>query len=390
VSTSAAPSAARTASVLRVKISPLVFWFTSRRACPRSFLAWEERWWRTGDNLVNGGSRSRKPEYARGAVSAVPTTSPLQARRHRLRGRLGDLVLHGLTLAAALACLVLVGAIVWKIFELAGPAFDQFGFGFVTGRTWDPVKHVFGALPFIYGTAVTSLVAVVLATPLAIAIGLYLSELAPRGLRGIVGSLVELLAAIPSVVLGLWGILVLGPFLAHHVEPWLHSTLGFIPLFGDPQQTGQGLFTAAVILTIMIVPIVASISRELFLGVPRELEEGALALGATRWEMVRGVILPATRSGVGAAVILGLGRALGEAIAVTQVIGGGTRISWSLFPPADTLASKIASSYQGAGSGLEISSLMYLAAILLVLGLIANLAAQVIVRRFDPLRGARS
>ncbi len=289
-------------------------------------------------------------------MSAVPTSSPLQARRHRLRGRLGDLALHGLTLAAALACLVLVGAIVWKILELSGPAFDRFGLGFITGRTWDPVKHVFGALPFIYGTAVSSLVAVVLATPLAIAIGLYLSELAPRGVR----------------------------------EPWLHSTLGFIPLFGDPQQTGQGLFTAAVILTIMIVPIVASISRELFLGVPRELEEGALALGTTRWEMVRGVILPATRAGVGAAVILGLGRALGEAIAVTQVIGGGTRIGSSLFPPADTLASKIASSYQGAGSGLEISSLLYLAAILLVLGLIANLAAQVIVRRFDPMRGARS
>ena len=138
-------------------------------------------------------------------MSAAPTSSPLQARRHRLRGRLGDLALHGLTLAAALACLVLVGAIVWKILELSGDAFDRFGFGFITGRTWDPVKHVFGALPFIYGTAVSSLVALVMATPLAIAIGLYLSELAPRGVRGIVGSLVELLAAIPSVVLGLWG-----------------------------------------------------------------------------------------------------------------------------------------------------------------------------------------
>jgi phosphate transport system permease protein len=245
-------------------------------------------------------------------------------------------------------------------------------------------------LPFIYGTAVSAVVALVIATPLAIAIGLYLSELAPRGVRGVVGSLVELLAAIPSVVLGLWGILVLGPFVAQHLEPWLHDALGFIPLFGDPQQTGQGLFTAALILTIMIVPIVASISRELFLGVPKELEEGALALGTTRWEMVRGVVLPATRSGIAAALILGLGRALGEAIAVTQVIGGGTRIGWSLFPPADTLASKLASSYQGANPGLETSSLLYLAAILLVIGLIANLLAQVVVRRFDPLRGARS
>jgi phosphate transport system permease protein len=321
-------------------------------------------------------------------VSAVPTTSPLQARR-RVRGRLGDLLLQGITLAAALASVVLVGAIVWKILQLSSDSWDRFGLGFITERSWDPVKHIFGALPFIYGTAVSSLIALLLATPLAIAIGLYLSELAPRGVRGVVGSLVELLAAIPSVVLGLWGILVLGPFLAHHVEPWLHGALGFIPLFGEPQQTGQGLFTAAVILSIMIVPIVASISRELFLGVPNELEEGALALGATRWEMVRGVILPATRSGIGAAVILGLGRAVGEAIAVTQVIGGGTRIGWSLFPPADTLASKIASNYQGAGSGLETSSLLYLATILLVIGLIANVIAQVIVRRFDPLRGAR-
>ncbi len=322
-------------------------------------------------------------------MSAVPTTSPLQARR-RLGGRLGDVGLHVLTGAAAFASVVLVGVIVWKVFRLSGDSFDRFGFGFITGRTWDPVRHVFGALPFIYGTAVSSFVALVLATPLAIAIGLYLSELAPRGLRGVVGSLVELLAAIPSVVLGLWGILVLGPFVANHVEPSLHSAFGFIPLFGDPQQTGQGLFTASLILMIMIVPIVASISRELFLGVPRELEEGALALGTTRWEMVRGVILPATRSGIAAALILGLGRALGEAIAVTQVIGGGTRIGWSLFPPADTLASKLAASYQGANPGVEISSLLYLAAILLVIGLIANLLAQVIVRRFDPLRGAKA
>jgi phosphate transport system permease protein len=303
---------------------------------------------------------------------------------------LGDFSLYALTGAAALGSVVLVGAIVWKVLSLSADSFHHFGFGFVTGREWDPVKHVFGALPFIYGTAVSSFVALVIATPLAIAIGLYLSELAPRGLRGIVGSLVELLAAIPSVVLGLWGILVLGPFVAHHLEPWLHSVFGFIPLFGDPQQTGQGLFTAALILTIMIVPIVASISRELFLGVPRELEEGALALGTTRWEMVRGVILPATRSGIAAALILGLARALGEAIAVTQVSGGGTRIGWSLFPPADTLASKLASSYQGANPGLEISSLLYLAAILLVIGLIANLLAQIIVRRFDPLRGAKA
>ena len=315
-------------------------------------------------------------------MSAVSTTSPLQARR-RYRGRLGDLSLQALTGAAALATVVLVGAIVWKVLRLSSTSFHHFGLGFVTGRAWDPVKHVFGALPFIYGTAVSSFAALLIAAPLAIAIGLYLSELAPRGVRGIVGSLVELLAAIPSVVLGLWGILVLGPFLAHHVEPWLHSSLGFVPLFGEPQQTGQGLFTAALILTIMIVPIVASISRELFLGVPRELEEGALALGATRWEMVRGVVLASSRPGIAAAVILGLGRAIGEAIAVTQVIGAGWVIHASLFATGDTLASRIANQFQGATTKLHISALFYLGAILLVIGVVTNLFAQWIGRRFD-------
>ncbi len=321
-------------------------------------------------------------------MSAVPTPYSLASRR-RLGDRLGDLSLRGVTLLAALAVLVLLGAIVWKVLDLAWPSMSKYGLSFLTGETWDPVRKVFGALPFIYGTALSSLIALVIAAPLAIAIGLWLSELAPRGLRGVIGSLVEMLAAIPSVVLGLWGILVLGPYLAQHLEPWLHAKLGFIPLFGAPAATGTGLFTAGLILTIMIVPIIASICRELFLQVPNELEEGALALGATRWEMVRGVILPATRTGIAAAIILGLGRALGEAIAVTQVIGGGTRISSNLFGPSDTLASKIAASYQGAATALESSSLLYLAAILLVIGLLTNFAAQVVVRRFDPLRAGR-
>jgi phosphate transport system permease protein len=321
-------------------------------------------------------------------VSAVPSPYSLRASRRRLGDRIGDVGLRGVTLAAALAAVALLGAIVWKVLELAWPAISQYGLAFITEDTWDPVKKTFGALPFIYGTAVSSLIALLIATPLAIAIALWLSELAPRGARGVIGSLVEMLAAIPSVVLGLWGILVLGPFLAHHLEPWLHEHLGFIPIFGAPSPTGTGLFTAGLILSIMIVPIIASICRELFLQVPGELEEGALALGATRWEMVRGVILPATRTGIAAAIILGLGRALGEAIAVTQVIGGGTQITANIFGPSDTLASKIAASYQGAASGLETSSLLYLAAILLVIGLITNLAAQVIVRWFDPLRGA--
>src|SRR6266540_4912514 len=193
-----------------------------------------------------------------------------------------------------------------------------------------------------------------------------------------------MLAAIPSVVLGLWGILVMAPFLGQHVEPWLHRHLGFLPIFsGTPQPGGAGMLAAGLILAIMVIPIVASISRELFLSVPRELEEGALALGATRWEMVRGVVLSSSRPGIAAAVILGLGRAIGEAIAVTQVIGAGWFIHMSLFGPGDTLASRIAGQYQGAVSNLQVSSLFYLASILLAIGLLTNLLAQLIVRRYD-------
>jgi phosphate transport system permease protein len=322
-------------------------------------------------------------------MASVPSEYSIRDSTRPWSDRIGDAVLKWITMAAALGAVVLLGAIVWKVLDLAWPAISKYGLSFITSDVWDPVKAEFGALSFIYGTAISSLLALIFAVPLALAIALWLSELAPRGVRGVIGSLVEMLAAIPSVVLGLWGILVLGPFLSHHLEPWLHDKLGFIPIFGAPEATGTGMFTAALILTIMVVPIIASICRELFLQVPNELEEGALALGATRWEMVRGVILPATRTGIAAAVILGLGRALGEAIAVTQVIGGGTRITHNVFGPSDTIASKIAASYQGAATALEQSSLLYLGALLLVIGLLTNFAAQIIVRRFDPLRGAR-
>lgn len=299
------------------------------------------------------------------------------------RARLGDLVLEGVAGAAALAASALVGLIAWKIVDGARLSLSTFGPGFVTRIAWNPVagREVYGAASFLFGTAVTSLLALLLAAPLAMGIALFLTELAPRAIRGPVTALVETLAAIPSVVIGLWGILVLGPQLRLHIEPWLHSTLGFIPLFGTPSPAGASIFTAVVVLTIMILPIVASISRELFLGVPQELKEGALALGTTRWEMVRGVVLPYARGGIAAALILGLGRAIGEAIAVTQVIGGGVFIHWNLFDGGDTLASKIAAEYQGATSKLQISSLISLALILLVFSLIVNLLAQWIVRR---------
>ena len=205
-------------------------------------------------------------------------------------------------------------------------------------------------------------------------------------MRVIIGALVELLAAIPSVVLGLWGILVLGPFVADHIEPPLQRAFGFLPIFSG-KPSSSGIFIAGLVLAIMVVPIVASICRELFLSVPQELEEGALALGATRWEMVRGVVLSSSRPGIAAAIILGLGRAIGEAIAVTQVIGAGNSgIHASLFATGDTLASRIAGEFIGASSRLQIASLFYLAGILLVIGLLTNLLAQLIVRRFDVQR----
>ncbi len=304
------------------------------------------------------------------------------ASRRRLSDRIGDTALYVLTAAAAVGSVVILGLIGYRLVYGAWLAIQEFGISFVWHEAWNPVTSNFGALDFLYGTAVTSFAAVLIAGPLAIAIALFLTELAPPAMRGVIGSLVEMLAAVPSVVLGLWGIFVLGPFVRDHLDPWLHSWFGWIPLFrGTPQQAG--MLPAILILTIMIVPITASVTRELFKAVPPELKEGAYGLGLTRWEMVRGVVFPYTRGGVVAAVLLGMGRAVGEAIAVTQVIGGLAGIPTSLFQPGDTLASRIAAQYQGAVSNIHVASIVYLALILLVFALLTNLGAQVIVSRFE-------
>jgi phosphate transport system permease protein len=320
------------------------------------------------------------------ALDETPTPTVAGGLSRGLRWRPGDLIFQGLTAAAAAAAMGLVGLLAYKVIRQAWPGFTHFGAGFLTRQVWDPIKQHYGALDFIFGTVVSSFVALLIAGPLAIAIALFLTEIAPAWLRGPVGALVELLASVPSVVLGLWGILVLGPVLSNHVEPWLNDLLGWIPIFSNPRNgsvTPVGMLNAILILTIMIVPIVSSISRELFLRVPRELNEGGLALGTTRWETIRGVVIPYAAPGIVAALILGLGRAIGEAIAVTQVIGGATGIHTSLFAPADTLASRIASQYQGASSQLQIDAILYLAVILLAISLLANAVAQVVVRRAE-------
>jgi phosphate transport system permease protein len=298
----------------------------------------------------------------------------------------GDRVLFGLcALASLLAGLTLAG-IVYQVITHANPAISRFGLGFVGHTTWAPNFGVFGAGALIYGTLMSSLLALFLAAPLGIAIALYLSMIAPPGVRAVVGPLVELLAAIPSIIIGFWGVVVFAPFLQKHVEPALHSALGFIPLFGPPQTTGLSLFTAGLVLTLMVLPIIASLSRELFLTVPQELKDGAEALGATRWEVIRGVVLATTAPGVAAATLLGLGRALGEAIAVLLVAGELTQIHASLFQPGATMASLIATQFQNPVNSLHLASMFYIALLLLVIGLATSLLARLIAGRFDVQR----
>ncbi|MBJ7347122.1 MAG: phosphate ABC transporter permease subunit PstC [Thermoleophilaceae bacterium] len=312
----------------------------------------------------------------------------------RIRGRLankstaGDRILMGLALAAAALTIIVLVAVTYKIVTGSKLSFDTFGLGFITDSTWDPTtgnggKGTYGAWVMIYGTLVSSFFALAVALPVGVAIGLFLADLAPAGVAKVVGPLVEMLAAIPSVIVGFWGVIVFAPVIAQHIEPFLHDHFGFIPLFGEPQASGISLFTACLILSIMILPIIASISRDLFLTVPREMKDGAEALGATNWEVVRGVSLPATAAGTASAALLALGRALGEAIAVAQVVGGASVVHSSLFLPGDTLASRIASQFPSAQSNLQLSSLYYLGAILLVIGVASNLAAAWIANRFD-------
>ena len=306
------------------------------------------------------------------------------ARRLRAIDRVGDALLYGICALAALIGTVTLLLIAYQVIAGAVPAISEFGPGFVFDTAWQPNFGVFGAGTLLFGTIVSSFFALLMGAPVAISIGLYLSLLAPKGVRRVVAPLVEMLAAIPSVILGFWGILVLAPFAHERLEPFLHDTLGFIPIFGAPQTTGSSVFTASLILTIMIIPIIASISRDLFLAVPKDLQDGAGALGATRWEVVRGVVLPSTASGVVAASLLGLGRALGEAIATAQVIGAGSEIQASLFKTGDTLAARIANQFPGALTEMHKASLFYLGAILLAIGLASNLVAQWIGRRFSP------
>ncbi len=298
----------------------------------------------------------------------------------------GDLIFEGVVGLFALGVLVIAFLLFRELFVESGLSRNTFGFGFLTSSIWDPVSEVFGALPFIFGTVVSSFLALVIAVPFSLGIAIYLSELAPEKLRAPLSFIIELLAAIPSVIIGLWGIFILAPFIRDYLAPLLSTYLGFLPLFRGPMY-GLSMLTGGVILAIMIIPITSSISKEALLTVPTHQREGAIALGATGWETTRIAVLPYARSGIFGAVILGFGRAIGETMAVTMVIGNSPRISESLFAPSYTMASVIANEFVEATSKLYISSLIEIGLLLLLVSLIINIVARILMSNLLRVEG---
>lgn len=293
------------------------------------------------------------------------------------RGIKGDTVFRGMTLLFACSIILILGLMTAEMVKESLPSIGRFGFKFISGSDWDAVQGEFASLPYLYGSVVSSILAILLATPLSVGTALFITELAPRRVGAITASLVELLAAIPSVIYGLWGILVMTPWLQNSVEPFLIKHLGFLPFFrGAPY--GVSMLAAVFILMIMIIPIITSITKEVLLAVPPSQKEAAIALGATRWEMIRIAVLPYGRSGILGAVILGLGRAIGETMAVTMVIGNTPQISLSLLSPAYTMPSVIANEFAEATTKLHSSALMEIGLILLVVTLVINFLARML------------
>lgn len=289
----------------------------------------------------------------------------------------GDALFRGITLLFALSIIAILLVMTGEMIVESMPAIREFGWGFITGRAWDAVQGDFAALPYLYGSVVSSLLAILLATPLSVGTALFITELAPRKIGAVTASLVELLAAIPSVIYGLWGILVMTPWLQTTIEPFLIEHFGFLPFFqGAPY--GVSMLAAVFILMIMIIPIVTSITKEVLLAVPESQKEAAIALGATRWEMIRIAVLPYGRSGILGAIILGLGRAIGETMAVTMVIGNTPQISLSLLSPAYTMPSVIANEFAETTSKLHASALMEIGLILLAITLVINFMARLL------------
>ena len=308
-------------------------------------------------------------------VTAPPESSP---RKLAKLLRDGDQISHLVTFIFAASVFLVTVFLVYELWIHSGPSRAKFGFSFLTGKVWDPVAEQFGALPFIYGTVLTSLIALLISVPLGVGAAIFLSELAPPQLSNACTFLVELLAAVPSVIFGLLAIFTLVPLMSHYVEPFLKRTLGFLPLFQGPAY-GLSYLTAGMILSIMTFPFIISISREALLAVPREQREAALALGATKWESTWQVVVPFARLGIIGSVFLALARALGETMAVTMVIGNDTGIHTSLLSPGYTIAAIIANEFSEATGDIYLSSLVELGLVLFALTMVLNGAAQLLI-----------
>ncbi len=302
-------------------------------------------------------------------------------RRSLAGPRFGDRAFKWFTLLMAFAVFVLIVLIGCELADGSQLALRKFGWRFLISSEWDPVSERFGALPFVFGTLVSSAIGLVIAVPLSIATAVYLTELAPQWLRQPLTVFIELLAAVPSVILGLWGIFVMVPWLRVHLFPWLKGALGFLPLFQGPIY-GLSMLAGGIIIAIMILPIVTSMSREILRSVPGLQREAAYALGATRWEVTRIAVLSYAKKGLFGAVILGLGRALGETMAVTMVIGNNTQIAASLFAPGNTLASAIANQFAEATGDVYLSALFELGLVLLGVTVLVNALAQLVLKTF--------
>jgi len=300
----------------------------------------------------------------RGILSVVAT-----------RLRRGDAVAHAFTFVFGATVVGVTGLLAWELWRNSALARQQFGWGFLVSQTWDPVAGQFGAAAFVYGTLMTSALALIIAVPLGVGVAIFLAELAPPRLSAVAGMLLELLAAIPSVIYGLIGIAVLVPAMRQWVQPILKTATGGFPLFSGPAY-GIGLLTAGIVLAIMIVPFIVSVGREVLLSVPREQREAALALGSTRWESTWKVVLPYARPGLYGAIFLALGRALGETMAVTMVIGNRPEIAASLFAPAYSMAAVIANEFSEATEELYLHSLIEVGLVLFFLTMIINVVAR--------------
>ena len=316
-------------------------------------------------------SSDRKHAVGPSVLARIRTQNPGSSK-------IPDALFRCLIALAALSVFTIVVLIVYELVTNSKLSLHEFGLGFFYRQNWDPVNGDFGALSFIYGTIVSSVLALVLAVPLSVGVAVYITEMCPVSLKAIISFLVELLAAIPSVIYGLWGIFVLAPLLREYVQPFLAKYLGWTGLFSGP-QFGLGMLAAGIILAIMIVPIVASITREVLTAVPQNQREAVLALGATRWEMIRMGVLRNARIGIVGGVILGLGRALGETMAVTMVIGNRPEIAKSLFAPGYTMASVIANEFSEATGDLYLSALVEIGLALFLVTLIVNALARLLV-----------